>query len=336
MKNIISSARLLEARRAREVDQARDALRHQAQQIATLASRLDERFVEAVSLLESVEGHVVVAGVGKSGQIGRKLASTLSSTGTPAFFVNAAEAAHGDLGMITPKDAVILISYSGKTEEVLRMIPHINRIGAPSVALVGNQNSPLARSCDVVLDVSVDREACPNNLAPTTSSLATLAMGDALAMSLARRQRFTSNEFGQLHPGGSLGDKLSRRVGEVMRRRSARVPGWDLPIVSATASVTDCLLTMTEGRLGLVLVMDGNRLLGILTDGDLRRCLQEHGGQLQGLDVQRVMTPNPLTIGEDVLLGDAYELMIAEKVTALVVVDEGGAVSGVVQVFDVE
>jgi len=336
MKNIISSARLLEARRAREVDQARDALTHQAEQIATLASRLDERFVEAVSLLDGVEGHVVVAGVGKSGQIGRKLASTLSSTGTPAFFVNAAEAAHGDLGMITRKDAVILISYSGKTEEVLRMLPHLRAVGARSVALVGNQNSPLARSCDVVLDVSVEREACPNNLAPTTSALATLAMGDALAMALMRRQRFSSNDFAQLHPGGSLGDKLCRRVGEVMRRRSARVPGWDLPIVSPDAGVTDCLLKMTEGRLGLVIVMDGNRLLGILTDGDLRRSLQQHGGQLQGLDVSRVMTPNPLTIGEDVLLGDAYELMIAEKVTALVVVDDAGAVSGVVQVFDVE
>ncbi|MEM1033068.1 MAG: KpsF/GutQ family sugar-phosphate isomerase [Myxococcota bacterium] len=311
-------------------------MRQQAEQITSVASRLDERFVEAVSLLQHTRGRVVVAGVGKSGQVGCKLASTLSSTGTPAFFVNAAEAAHGDLGMITEDDTVILISYSGKTEEVLRMLPRLRDIGATTIALVGNQNSPLGRSCNIALDVSVDREACPNNLAPTTSSLATLAMGDALAVALMRRRRFGAHDFAQLHPGGSLGDRLSRRVGEVMRRRSTRVPGWDLPIVSPASSVTDCLLAMTEGRLGLVLVMEDNRLLGILTDGDLRRSLHRHGGQLQGLDVRRVMTPNPMTVGEDVLLGDAYELMIKEKVTALVVVDHAGDVSGVVQVFDVE
>ncbi|MCA9622675.1 MAG: KpsF/GutQ family sugar-phosphate isomerase [Myxococcales bacterium] len=294
-----------------------------------MAGRLDESFVHAVDALLGVEGHVVVMGVGKSGIIGRKIASTMASTGTPAIFVSAAEAHHGDLGMITARDLVLLLSHSGKTAEVLSLIPHLRRIGVPTIALVGYRDSPLARAADIVLDVSVEREACPANLAPTSSSVAALAMGDALAMSLMKRRRFNARQFADLHPGGRLGSKLHQRVKDVMRTK-------DLPVVAPDDSVVDSLITITQGRLGLVLVKEGERLRGIVTDGDLRRCLQRQSGRLNGLKVTDIMTPNPITVDEGTLLSDAHELMQLEKITALVVVDRDGSVVGVVQVFDVE
>lgn len=328
MRNVIASARLVAARESREVEETRAVLGHQARMITEMAKRVDESFVHAVDALQACEGHVVVIGVGKSGIIGKKIASTLASTGTPAIFVSAAEAHHGDLGMITARDIALLISHSGKTKEVLDLVPHLRRIQVPMIALVGNRCSPLSRQTDIALDCAVEREACPSNLAPTSSSLAALAMGDALAVSLMRRRNFGPRDFASLHPGGRLGSKLHQRVRDVMRR-------MDLPVVAPTDPVAESLLTITHGRLGMVLVMTGDRLLGVVTDGDLRRCMQRHG-KLHGLAVSEIMTRNPVTIDADTLLSDAHELMQAEKITALVVVDGDGNLAGVVQVFDVE
>ncbi len=333
MRNVIASARLIRARESREVEEARRVLRHQARMITQMAERVDEGFVHAVDALLAIEGHVIVTGVGKSGLIGRKIASTLASTGTPSFFVSASEAQHGDLGMFTPRDIAVLISHSGKTTEVMELLPHLRRIGIPLIAMVGHRASPLAQAVDIALDVAVEREACPSNLAPTSSSVATLAMGDALAIALMRRRGFGAQDFAALHPGGRLGRKLSHTVKDVMRHHSHN--GQGLPIVAPTDSVADSLITITQGRLGLVLVMDEGRLIGIVTDGDLRRCMQRHGS-LHGLAVSEIMTKNPVTIDQDTRLSDAHELMQAEKITALVVVDEAGNLAGVVQVFDVE
>ncbi len=328
MRNVIASARLVQARKSREVEETRKTLAHQARMITEMAARIDESFVHAVDCLQSTEGHVVVIGVGKSGIIGRKIASTLASTGTPAIFVSAAEAHHGDLGMITSRDTALLISNSGKTSEVMQLLPHLRRLGIAIIGLVGHRSSPLALATDIALDVAVEREACPSNLAPTSSALAALAMGDALACSLMRRRNFGAREFASLHPGGRLGSKLHQRVKDVMRQNN-------LPIVAPTDSVAESLLVITEGRLGMVLVMDGDHLLGVVTDGDLRRCMQRHG-KLHGLAVTEIMTRNPVTVDEHTRQSDAHELMQAEKITALVVVDDAGTLAGVVQVFDVE
>ncbi|HTM23217.1 MAG TPA: KpsF/GutQ family sugar-phosphate isomerase [Kofleriaceae bacterium] len=294
--------------------------------IAELADRLDESFALTVEAMLNAAGHVVVMGVGKSGLIGKKIASTFASTGTPSFFVNAAEAHHGDLGMITARDTALLVSHSGETEEVVQLVPHLRRLGITIIALVGQLDSTLARSADVALDVSVHREACPNNLAPTSSALAALAMGDALAVSLMRRRGFGAGDFARFHPGGTLGRRLCTQVRDVMR-------GNDLPIVAPTDTVGDSLVTMTRGRLGLILVMNGDRLLGLVTDGDLRRAMQRHSDLLR-LPVTEIMTRNPVTIDENTLLDDAHQRLQAMKLKALVVVGDEGKVTGIVEVFD--
>jgi arabinose-5-phosphate isomerase len=309
------------------LEEARDIFRQQASAIAQLAGRVDAGFVAAVDLLLATEGHVVILGVGKSGLIGRKIAATLSSTGTPSLFLHAAEAHHGDLGTVTERDCAVLISYSGETDEVTDLVPHLRRLGVPLVALVGNPESTLARSVDVALDVSVDREACPNNLAPTNSTLATLAMGDALAVALMRRREFGANDFARRHPGGSLGRRLLTRVKDAMRVN-------DLPIVTPAATVGESLVAITEGRLGLVLVMNGERLVGLVTDGDLRRAMQRHGDRMLSLPVSEIMTLNPVTVDESTLLADAHQRMQHMKLKALVVVNGKGKVVGVVEVFD--
>lgn len=308
------------------VEDARRVLTQQAQTLLDLASRVDERFADAVEILRMTDGHVIVTGVGKSGQIGRKIASTLASTGTPAFFVNAAEAHHGDLGMFTGRDTAILISHSGETDEVVGIVPHLRAMGVPVIAMVGRVESTLARAADVLLEVSVAREACPNNLAPTSSALAVLAMGDALAISLMRVRQFTSNDFARFHPGGSLGRQLTPRVRDVMRTS-------DLPLVAPTTTVGDSLETMTAGRLGLLLVTQGDRLVGLVTDGDLRRGMHLHD-DVMSVPVSEIMTRNPVAITEDTPLADAHQRMRSLKLKALVVIDAGGRVVGVVEVFD--
>jgi arabinose-5-phosphate isomerase len=310
----------------RLADEARHTFREQAKSIAELADRVDESFGRAIGLMYATPGHVVITGIGKSGIIGRKIAATLASTGTPSFFVHPAEAFHGDLGMITERDTVLLVSYSGETEEVVRLLPHLLRLGAPIISLVGALDSTLARAADVAIDVSVEREACPNNLAPTNSTLAALAMGDALAVSLMRARQFGVDDFARLHPGGVLGRRLLSRVKDVMHRR-------ELPLIAPSQTVRDSLFTITRGRLGLALVIEDGELRGIVTDGDLRRAMQRHEDVLN-VPVSDIMSTQPATIGEDALLSDAEKLMRRRKIKALVVVDGEGNPTGLVEIFD--
>lgn len=308
------------------VEEAKDIFQQQASAVLALADRIDERFAEAVDTIVATPGHTVFFGMGKSGLIAQKLAATFASTGTPSFFVHSAEAHHGDLGMITERDTAVLLSYSGETQEVVNLIPHLRRLGVPIIALVGNLESRLAIGADLALDISVDREACPNNLAPTTSAMATLAMGDALAVALIRRRNFRAADFARFHPGGSLGRRLTVRVRDAMRSES-------LPVVEPSATVGESLVTLTEGRLGLLLVMNGERLVGLVTDGDLRRAMQRHR-DLLSLPVSAIMTDNPVTIDEDTLLDVARQRMQIMKLKALVAVNGKGRVTGVVEVFD--
>jgi len=310
------------------VNEAKRVLIHQARTLGEMVDRIDESFARAVEMILSTQGHVVVSGVGKSGLIGRKIASTLACTGTPALYISASEAHHGDLGMITSKDTVILISYSGETDDVVGLIPHLSDLGVPTIAITGRLDSSLARNADIILDVSVEREACPNNLAPTTSTLATLAIGDALAIALMRERSFTPRDFARYHPGGTLGRRLLTQVRDVMRRTK-------LPFVAPTDTVGQSLITMTEGRLGLVLVMNGDRLVGLITDGDLRRAIHRHPDVL-ALRVSEIMTQNPVTIDEHAMLGDAHHRMTSLKLKALVALNSEGKVSGVVEVFDLD
>lgn len=308
------------------VQEARRVLLHQAGTLNDLASRVDDTFRRFVEIIHATEGHLVVIGIGKSGIIGKKIASTLASTGTPAVFMNAAEAHHGDLGMVTSRDTALLISYSGETEEVVGLVPHLRRMGVKVLAMTGKQESSLARASDLALDVSVDREVCPNNLAPTSSTLATLAMGDAVAVALMGLKEFGSSDFARFHPGGSLGRRLHTQVKHVMRTS-------ELPIVSPRQTVGESLVTITKGRLGLLLVMNGERLVGLVTDGDLRRAMQRYENLLT-VPVHEIMTQNPVTIDEETLLADAHQRMQAMKLKALVAVNGEGRVTGVIEVFD--
>ncbi len=300
--------------------------RAQAAAVANLANKINGDYTRAVKILLNTRGHVIVCGIGKSGLIGQKMAATFASTGTPSFFVHPAEAYHGDLGMITPEDAIIFISNSGETEEIVRLIPCIKRIGIPMISLVGRMESSLARHSDVALDISVEREACPNNLAPTNSTLATLAMGDALAVTLIKERNFQPHDFAKFHPGGRLGHKLLTGVKDAMHC-------GDLPMVSPDETVHNALITITQGRLGLTLVMEDDRLMGIVTDGDLRRALQKHSN-LSTTRICDIMNPNPKTIHEDALISDAEEKMRNHKIKALVVLDNAGKVSGILEIFD--
>lgn len=312
------------------VEDARRVLAQQAAAIGDVAARLDERFAQAADLLLSTLGHVVIFGIGKSGIIGHKIASTMASTGTPAIFISAAEARHGDLGMVTPRDTAIVISYSGETEEVIQILPHLRALEVPIIAMVGVKTSTLATYADIVLDVGVESEACPHNLAPTNSALTTLAVGDALAVALMRARNFQVADFAKNHPGGSLGRQLATnlraKVRDAMRDR-------DLPMVAPTDTIGTSLLTMTAGRLGMAVVTSGDRLVGLVTDGDLRRAMQRHPDILTR-KISEIMTTNPATIDEDSPLADAHARMLTMKLKALVVVGRHGKVTGVIEVFD--
>lgn len=309
-----------------QLAQARTVFSDQAKAVAQLANKLDERFLQAVELIYRTAGHVIVCGMGKSGHVGKKIAATMASTGTPAFFVHPGEAYHGDLGMITARDAVILISYSGETDEVTKLLPHLKEAGVPIVALVGRLASTLGRSADLALDCSVEREVCPNNLAPTSSTLAAMAMGDALAVSLIHRRHFSPRDFARFHPGGSLGRKLLTRVRDVMSK-------GNLPTAAPNQTVRETLLTMTRGRMGVVLVMEGDDLRGVITDGDVRRALQKFDDLLD-IPLWRIMTNDPVTVEEDILVSEAEELMRRKKLKALVVVDKNGGVTGILDIFE--
>lgn len=293
--------------------------------LKAMRQRLDHRINQAVEIVLEMRGRVVVVGMGKSGIIGQKIAATLASTGTPAFFVHPGEAFHGDLGMIKPIDVALLISNSGETEEVLRILPFLQYQKNKIIAMTGKMQSTLAQHADVVLDVGVEREACKNNLAPTSSTTNTLAMGDALAVALTEKRNFQPEDFARFHPGGSLGRRLLTRVQDVMCKEP-------LPVCAPTSSFKEVVNAITYGRLGLTLVMDDGVLCGIITDGDVRRAFDVYE-DVKSLHAEKMMTANPLTITADTRFADAESYMREKKVSALVVQDTAGKAVGVLQIF---
>lgn len=305
---------------------AKDALAAQAQAISQLAERLNGEFQEAVDLILTCQGRLVVCGMGKSGLIGKKMVATFASTGTPSFFLHPGEAFHGDLGMLKPIDVVILISNSGETEEIIKLIPSLKSFGNKIIAMTGRRDSTLTQHCDIWLDISVEREVCPNNLAPTTSTLATMAMGDALAVALIAALEFKPLDFARYHPGGSLGRKLLTQVRDVMHTK--------LPRVSSDTSFHDCLLVMTAGRLGLALVMEEKKLLGIVTDGDLRRALLANPDVVNDT-VSALLAPRPHTVKASTQLAEAEAYMLDNKIRVMpVTADDSDEVVGVIEIFD--
>jgi len=307
---------------------ARQVLQTEADAITALGPRLDQHFAEACRLLLACRGRVVVMGMGKSGHVANKIAATLASTGTPAFYVHPGEASHGDMGMITGGDVVLILSNSGETAELIIILPLIKRLGVKLVALTGHANSTLAKAADVHLDVSVAQEACPLNLAPTASTTAALAMGDALAVSLLSTRGFTEEDFARSHPGGSLGRRLLLRVQDIMHTGEA------VPTVAEGALLSQALVEMTRKGLGMTAIVDKNKhVAGIFTDGDLRRTLEKE------IDVHRtkideVMTYNCATVHADVLTGEAIRIMNEKHITALPVVNEDNILIGALHMHD--
>ncbi len=312
----------------RALQRARAVLNIEAGAIAALTTRLGSDFARACELLLNCEGRIVVSGMGKSGHIGNKIAATLASTGTPAFFLHPAEASHGDIGMLTGHDVMLALSNSGETAELITLLPVIKRLDVPLIALTGKTLSTLAKAATVVLDVSVAEEACSLNLAPTASTTATLAMGDAIAVTVLEARGFTEEDFALSHPGGMLGRKLLLHVSDVMRS------GTDLPIVSLTTTLKDGLLEMSRKGLGMTTIVDeSRRLLGIFTDGDLRRIL-ESPFDVQTTTMQSVMTARPRSARPKMLAAEAVHLMETHRITALPVIDERGVLIGALNVHD--
>ncbi|HSE02178.1 MAG TPA: KpsF/GutQ family sugar-phosphate isomerase [Burkholderiales bacterium] len=307
---------------------AREVLEIEAKAVADLIGKLDGRFAQAVETILNCRGRVVVSGMGKSGHIARKIASTLASTGTPAYFVHPAEASHGDLGMVARDDVFIALSNSGESDELLAIIPLIKRQGAKLIAMTGNPQSALAREADFHLYAGAEKEACPLNLAPTASTTAALALGDALALALMQAKGFTRDEFAAAHPGGMLGRRLLTHVRDVMRT------GENAPRVAHTATALEGMLEVSRGRMGMTVILDGEgRVIGIFTDGDLRRSL-EKGVDLSLTPVTRVMTQGPRTIGPGKLAAEAVEIMERFKINQLVVVDDDGKLLGALNMHD--
>lgn len=307
---------------------ARDVLEIEAKAIADLIERLDERFTEAVRIILECRGRVVVSGMGKSGHIARKIASTLASTGTPAFFVHPAEASHGDLGMVAREDVFVGLSNSGESAELLAIVPLLKRQGAKLIALTGDPESALAQEADIHLYAGAEKEACPLNLAPTASTTAALALGDALAVALMHAKGFTRDEFARSHPGGTLGRKLLTHVRDVMRT------GESSPRIGADATLMEAMFEMTRGRMGMTAIVDeGQRVIGIFTDGDLRRTL-EKGAELRTTPIRSVMGAAPRTIAPERLAAEAVEIMERNKVNQILVVDEQMRLLGALNMHD--
>ena len=304
---------------------AQETLSIEAQAVTAVAQRLDASFARALELVLGIPGRVVVMGMGKSGHIGRKIAATLASTGTPAMFVHPAEASHGDLGMITSADVVLGISNSGESEELTAILPLIKRMGVPLLAITGRPDSTLGRHADVVLDASVDKEACPHNLAPTASTTAQLALGDALAVALLDARGFKADDFARSHPGGALGRKLLTHVSDVMRS------GDQTPRVGPDAGLMELMREISAKGLGMTAIVDGDeRVVGIFTDGDLRRLIEKtgSGADLRTLVARDVMHPQPRTVRPDALAVEAAGLMEANRITSVLVVDGAGRLQG--------
>ena len=308
------------------IELGKATIHKQAQAVADLESQINGNFAAAVNAILSGKGHTIICGMGKSGHIGAKIAATLASTGTPAFFLHPAEAFHGDLGMITSRDVIVLISYSGETDEVNKLIPSLKSFGVTIICIVGVLDSTLAHNSDIVLTMSVDREACPNNLAPTNSTLTTLAIGDALAVALMEERQFKPGDFARFHPGGSLGRRLLTQVKDVMHKSP-------LPVVAPGTSLLETIGIMNKGRLGTAIVVADNRVLGIITDGDLRRAIAQ-GETFFSNNCDDIMTTTPVTIDQNERFATAEKIMLERKINSLVVVDEQQQLSGILQIYD--
>ncbi|MEK6673101.1 MAG: KpsF/GutQ family sugar-phosphate isomerase [Nitrospirota bacterium] len=312
------------------IEIAKRVLRIEAGAISALEYKLDVSFEKAVEVIFKSKGRVVVTGMGKSGLVGKKIAATLASTGTPAFFLHPAEASHGDLGMVTSDDVVIAISNSGDTEEIVSLMPFLKRFNVTLISITGNPGSVLSREADLNIDVSVKEEACPLGIVPTASTTATMAMGDALAVALLQKRGFKEEDFAFFHPGGSLGKKLFIKVKDLMHTGDA------LPVVPPDVSMTDAVMVISSKRLGMTTVAGtDNKLLGILTDGDLRRGIQKWGKAFFDMKAGEVMSRNPKTISEDELAAKALSIMESHSITSLVVSDEEGRPKGIIHLHDI-
>lgn len=310
------------------IQEARRILKIEADAIRTLIPRIGKSFEEALELLYECRGRVIVSGMGKAGFIARKISATLASTGTPSLYLHPAEAFHGDLGRVTAEDRVLMLSHSGETEEVVQLLSPLKKIGVKIIAMTGNLHSALAQNAEVVLDISIDREACPLGLSPSTSTAVSLAMGDALALTLLKKKGFRQEDFAFLHPGGNLGKKLLK-VKDLMRK------GKDHPVVRQDISVKEALFAITRARAGSCSVVDGSRkLIGIFTDGDLRRQLRENGEKILLAPIREVATLKPLVVRQDRLAAEALHLLREKKVDELPVIDDRGRAVGLLDVQD--
>ncbi|WP_393946885.1 KpsF/GutQ family sugar-phosphate isomerase [Campylobacter lari] len=304
---------------------AKEVFEIESKTILDLCDNLDEGFNKAIELILSIKGRCVVSGMGKSGHIGAKIAATLASTGTPSFFMHPGEALHGDLGMLTSEDVLLAISNSGETEEVLKLIPVIKKRKIPLIVMAGNQNSTLAKQADIFINIAVKKEACPLQLAPTSSTTATLAMGDAIAVALMRARKFRPDDFALFHPGGSLGRKLLTRVSDLMVSNN-------LPIVSPESEFNELVDVMTSGKLGLCIVLENEKLVGIITDGDLRRALRANDKPRFDFKAKEIMSDSPKTIEASAMASEAEELMLKHKIKEIVVTQDEKII-GIIQLY---
>ena len=311
------------------IEEAIEVLKIEAEGLMNLVDRIDQQFVQMVDMIYHCKGRVIVAGIGKSGIIGRKIVATLNSTGTRSIFLHPVEAMHGDLGLVGMDDIFIALSYSGETDEINMLIPSIKRIGSKVISFTGNGDSTLAKQSDIVIDVKVEKEACPLGLAPTASSTALLGMGDALAVTLINRRGFKSSDFRKIHPGGALGQRLARKVSDIM------LTGDDIPRVTYGTSMKDALVVINRMKLGATLVLDpSEKLAGIITDGDIRRSVSRQDA-IWSLPVESVMTRNPKNIHPDAPAYDALTLMEKNEITVLPIADTGRVVCGILHLHDI-
>jgi len=309
---------------------AKKVLKTEADAVLALTDRINSDFEKAIEIIFNSKGRVVVTGMGKSGLVGKKIAATLASTGTPAFFLHPAEASHGDLGMVTSDEVIIAISNSGETEELVGLIPFLKRFDVSLISMTGNPDSTLSKAADVVLDISVKEEACPFGVVPTASTTAALAMGDAIAIALLTKRGFREEDFAFFHPGGSLGKKIFTKVKDLMHH------GDSLPMIAPDASMTTAVIEISSKRLGITIVADAyKRILGIITDGDVRRGIERWSKEFFDMNAGEVMTKNPKTISEDELAAKALSIMERHSITSLVVPDVEGKAKGIIHLHDV-
>ena len=308
-------------------ESALNTFRAEAEAVQSLAGQLTDDFEKAVRAILATHGKVIVTGMGKSGLVGRKIAATLASTGTPSFFLHPGEAYHGDLGMIEAGDIVLALSNSGQTDEVLRLIPYLQECGNTVIVMTGNAGSTLAKNSTYHLDVSVKSEACPLSLAPTCSTTAQLAMGDALAVALMNERGFRAEDFARFHPGGSLGRRLLTRVGDVMRSEH-------LPTASPSSRLGEVIITISDARMGVAVILDVGKIAGIVTDGDVRRAMLKYGARFFDITADEIMTRTPKTVSVADRLTDAEQLMQDNKIHSLIVVDRDGKLAGIVELYD--